>query len=399
MAVYSYSRISTYGDCPLKYKLSYLDRIKREEESIEAFLGSRAHETLQKCYDDLRFTKTNSLSDLLSYYNRIWKENWHDSISIHRQDLTQEHFRVLGEKMIETYYKRYSPFDSDITIDTELKLNFSLDDDSKYRMTGYIDRLSRTQDNIYEIHDYKTSARLPDQQQADTDEQLGLYHLAVQKKWPHVKNIRLIWHYLAFDTELVSHRTPEAIASLAQNTIKLIDEIESAQDFPPRESPLCDWCEYHDLCPLRKHFFKIEALPMNEYLNEPGVVLVNRYAELKEKADELDEEMEKVRDAILDYARREQVEIIKGSDHRVRVKFDKKLKFPGKSEEARKELDTAIVEAGKWMEVSQLDTTSLARIVENSLWSRELIEQVMKYGKVEETGTVRIAKLKDGENQ
>ncbi|HEX75455.1 MAG TPA: PD-(D/E)XK nuclease family protein [Dehalococcoidia bacterium] len=395
MPVYSHSQLSMYEDCPLKYKLRYRDDIKRDIEGIDGFLGSRVHETLQKCYDDLRFTKLNSLNDLLAYYNKIWQENWHDSIIITRQELTQEHYRALGEKLIETYYKRYSPFDTDITIGTELSFNFSLDDDDKYRLRGIIDRLSRTQDDVYEIHDYKTSKNLPGQQEADKDKQLGLYQIGVQKRWPDVKSIKLIWHYLAFDTELVSYRTPEAISSLVQDTKDLIDEIESAQDFPPKESWLCDWCEYPDLCPRRKHFLKVEALPVNEYLNEPGVTLVNKYVTLRNEKTKIEGEMEKVREAMFDYARKEEVEVIKGSDCKALVKFGEKLKFPGKNDAERPELDDIVKGAGKWDEVSQLDTTSLVRVVENSLWSKDLIDKVMKYGRIEETDSIHISKLKE----
>jgi putative RecB family exonuclease len=314
-----------------------------------------------------------------------------------KKDLTQEHYRALGERLITTYYDRYAPFDSDITISTEMGLNFALDDEKKYRMTGYIDRLSRDKDGVYEIHDYKTSAYLLSQEQVDNDRQLALYQIGVQKKWPDIKNIRLIWHYLAFDTQLVSYRPPEAISSLVQDSKSLIDEIEAARDFPPRESSLCDWCEYPDLCPLRKHFFKVEALPVNEYLSEPGVVLVNKYVSLRNKAKELDEEMEKVREAMLDYARREEVELIKGSDYKARVRFDEKLKFPGKRDSERQELEGIIRLAGKWEETSQLDTSSLTHVVEDGLWSKDLIDQVMKYGRIEETASIHVSKLKDEE--
>ena len=397
MPIYSHSQLSTYEACPLKYKLRYRDRIKREQEGVEAFTGSIVHDVLQKCYNDLRFTKVNSLSDLFDYYNKIWQENWRDSIIIVRRDLTQEHYRALGEKLIDTYYKRYSPFDSDITIGTEVSLNFSLDEDNNYRMRGYIDRLSRAEDDTYEIRDYKTSAHLPGQQDMDKDRQLGLYQIGVQKRWPDITNVRLIWHYLAFDTELVSYRTTQALSSLAQDTKQLIDEIESTEEFPPKESRLCEWCEYPDLCPRRKHIFKVEALPVNEYLNEPGVVLVNKFADLKDKDSEIKVEMEKLKEAILDYARREDVEVIKGSDRKARIKFDKKLKFPGKNDEGRQELDNTIIEAGRWMEVSQLDTTSLTRIVEDGLWDKEMVEQVMEHGRIEETSSVYLSKFKDEE--
>jgi len=347
MPVYSHSQLSMYEECPLKYKLCYRDGIKRDTESVEGFLGNMVHETLKKCYDDVRLTKLNTLDELLSYYDSIWQKNWHDLIVITKQDVTPEHYRTAGKKMIETYYQHYAPFDADTTIQTEMRLNFALDEDGKYKLTGYIDRLSCISDGTYRIHDYKTSAYLPSQEQADSDRQLGLYYIGVQKRWPDIKNIRLIWHYLAFDRELVSLRSDEALAQLADNTMRLIDEIESAEEFPPKESGYCDWCEYPDLCPMRKHFYTAEALPVNEYLNEPGVVLANKYAELQEKAREIDEETARVKESLIEYAHRENVTLIKGSGHKVRVRFDEKLKFPGKSEAEREQLDEVIKVAGK----------------------------------------------------
>jgi RecB family exonuclease len=387
-----------YEECPLKYKLCYRDGIKRDTEGVEAFLGTMVHETLKKCYDDARLTRLNSLDELLSHYDNLWQQNWHDLIVITKKGVTQENFKALGKKMIETYYRRYAPFDADTTIQTEMRLSFALDDENKYKLSGYIDRLSCARSGVYQIHDYKTSAYLPSQEQVDNDRQLGLYHIGVQKKWPDIKNIRLIWHYLAFDRELISSRSNEAITHLVADATRLIGEIESAEEFPPKESGYCEWCEYPDLCPNRKHFYTVEALSANEYLSEPGVVLVNKYVELKEKAGEIDEEMGKIKEAIIEYARRGQITLIRGSGHKVRVKFDKKLKFPGKNEAERRELDDAILQAGKWMEVSHLDTTALTHVMEAGLWDKQLIDEILKYGRIEETSSVYLSKLRERED-
>jgi len=148
---------------------------------------------------------------------------------------------------------------------------------------------------------------------------------------------------------------------------------------------------------MRKHLYTVEALPVNEYLKEPGVTLVNKYVALKDEVKRIGEEIQKVREAILEYARKEGVEVIKGSDCKARVKFEEKLKFPGKNDEERQELDNTIIEAGKWTEVSQLDTTALTDAIESGLWSKDLIDKVMKYGRIETTDSVRISKLSDEE--
>lgn len=392
MPIYSHSQLSMYEECPLKYKLCYRDNIKRGVEGIEAFLGSRVHDTLKKCYDDVRLTRVNTLPELLDYYDNAWEKEWHNEVVVTRKDVTLQHYKTLGKKMLETYYARFAPFGSDTTVDTEMKVVFPLDEEKRYQLQGYIDRISRTADGAYYIHDYKTSAHLPSQADADSDRQLALYHLGIRTRWPDIKDIKLVWHYLAFDRDLVSSRSDDAIAQMAADTRRLIDQIEAAEDFPSRESSLCAWCEYPDLCPTRKHLYVVQSLPVNQYLKEPGVILVNRYAELKDKVAEIDEEMDLVREAIVAYARRERVTAIKGSGRQVRIKFDRKLKFPGKNEEGREELVDTVIRAGKWMEVSQLDPTALSHAVKEGLWDKKLIGEVMKHGRIEETSTVYLSR-------
>lgn len=72
MPVYSHSQLSMYEECPLKYKLCYRDHIKRDVEGVEAFLGTVVHDTLKKCYDDVRLTRLMSLDELLSYFDLTW---------------------------------------------------------------------------------------------------------------------------------------------------------------------------------------------------------------------------------------------------------------------------------------------------------------------------------------
>jgi putative RecB family exonuclease len=50
MTTYSHSRLSAFEDCRLKYKFAYIDHIKREGDSIEAFMGSRFHEVMERVY-------------------------------------------------------------------------------------------------------------------------------------------------------------------------------------------------------------------------------------------------------------------------------------------------------------------------------------------------------------
>ena len=138
-------------------------------------------------------------------------------------------------------------------------------------------------------------------------------------------------------------------------------------------------------------------MPVNEYLKEPGVIIVNKYAELKEKAREIDEETALVKEALVNYCRENEVAVVRGSDRQAKVRLDEKLKFPGKNDPGRDELEAVIAGAGKWGEVSALDTTARVKVVEKGRWEQPLLDEVSSFARLEETCSVYLSKLKEAD--
>ncbi|MEA3560541.1 MAG: PD-(D/E)XK nuclease family protein, partial [Candidatus Omnitrophota bacterium] len=253
MATYSYSRLNTFETCPLRYKFKYIDRIKKDTLSIEQFLGICVHKAMEKLYRDIKMTKLNSLGDLTIFFNDFWEKNWREDIQNIKGQYTFDNYRKLGQRCIRDYYRRYAPFDHDRTLALEERVLFSLDEEGNYKMLGYIDRLSQSRDKEYNIHDYKTSATLPTQDKIDNDKQLALYQMAIHQRWPDVKNVRLIWHFMAFDKEMQAAHNDYELENLKKETIEIIKTVERTKEFIPRESQLCYWCDYAGLCPVKKH--------------------------------------------------------------------------------------------------------------------------------------------------
>ncbi len=180
MPVYSHSKLATYENCHQKYKLQYIDRIELPEDGkgIEAFLGSRVHDVLEKLYKQLILTKMNTLEDLLAYFKDEWDRNWHSNVIIVKKGFTKDHYRNAGKESITNYYKRHQPFNQSKTLATEQLITFKIDD---YTIRAFIDRLSQTRKGAYEIHDYKTSGSLPSQDKLANDRQLALYQIGIRK--------------------------------------------------------------------------------------------------------------------------------------------------------------------------------------------------------------------------
>jgi len=393
MPLYSHSRLSTYETCPLKYKLQYIERPEVvKEEGVEAFLGKRVHEALEKLYRNLRYSRLITADELLNYYNDQWDKNWNDSVAIAKKDLTANNYKDTGIKCIRNYYQRHAPFENGVTIGIEEKITFPLSEDGGYAIQGYIDRLDRTKDKIYEIHDYKTSGSLPLQEHLDDDRQLALYEIGIRKKYPDVREVKLIWHYLMFDMELSSERTSEQIEDLRKETIALIDAIEADKEFKHKESNLCGWCDYWAYCPAKKHIARTDALPVEQFLAEDGVTLVNKYTAVWHKLKELAMEEDKIKEAIAAYAKREGIESIIGSNHIVKVKFEESLRFPKAKTDNRAELEKLIKEIGLWDKMSQLNTKALANAVKFGKLDEELAEKIKQFASVEES--VRVSQPK-----
>ena len=48
--VYSHSRMSSFENCPKQFHFRYVLKIPQETEGIEAFVGKRVHEVLERLY-------------------------------------------------------------------------------------------------------------------------------------------------------------------------------------------------------------------------------------------------------------------------------------------------------------------------------------------------------------
>jgi putative RecB family exonuclease len=398
MTVYSHSRLSCYEQCPAKFKLQYIDKVETEvEESVEAFLGSRVHEALEKLYRDNQHQKLDALEELLDFVRSEWKNNWSDAIVIVNNEYTQENYLRMAEKYISDYYRRYHPFNQCRTVALEERILINLDHSGQFKLQGYIDRLSEDTDGLYEIHDYKTNSRLPLADYIRTDRQLALYMIGVKNQYPDVRQVRLIWHFLKFDKEIDSTRTDVELETLKTETISLIERIEQDEVYKASPSALCDWCEFKPCCRQWRHLYRVSEKPANQYLSDSGVQLVNRYAELKNKQKqvdgELEEELEKLEEALLAFAEKEHIDCVFGSKNKVRITESEKYSFPCKNSKDRESLERILRKYGKLQEVQQLDTAALGRIISEKEWEQELLDALQDYIDVERKKRLYLSKL------
>lgn len=376
MPTFSHSRITCFEQCPRKYYYQYVQKIKRPDapRQIFLFLGTICHDTLEWLYKEVGNGHTPSREEFLQYFEHLWDSQWGDDIEIH-DNREGSDYKLMSRGFVERYFDQHHPFDQSITIDTERMIHFRLDESESISMSGYIDRLSKSQDGTWHIHDYKTNKSLPTQAEKDADPQLAYYEIGIREMWPEIERVELHWHFLKFGETITSTRTPDQLEQLKRDALCTIrDAIGRGDDesrYETNETPLCNYCDYKPICPVKKHEFRIKGLPENEYLLEPGVNLVNMWAEfneqkksLKKQIELLDDQIDGIQGALIHIAKDDGLATICGSEYEASIKQEQKNSFPTKSRDMEEysRFERMLMESGHWDMVSGIDQAAIKSI-------------------------------------
>ena len=105
-------------------------------------------------------------------------------------------------------------------------------------------------------------------------------------------------------------------------------------------------------------------------------------------------ELEKIEEAIITFAEKENIEVVYGSENKVRIKNQRQYSVPAKGSVKRKQLEQALKKLGKWYEVEQLDTNSLNKILLEKLWDENLISTIIPFLRYSEKKRLYLSKKK-----
>lgn len=325
MVVYSFSQINLYNQCPKKYQFRYIDWLEREfETSPDLILGTSVHWALERLYQQISILNTPIKADVLWKFHELWNNSIADAGEklIYKGDQHEDDYLRRWEKYLEAYYDKYSPFKDTTVVATESMMNFSLDKDNSSENKQFrwiIDRLDKDSDGNFIINDYKTNKKLPPEWDDEYREQLTLYAYWVQQKyWKYLKNIKARILYLHFDITDEWNITQEAIDSVVLKYTSAINNIESSRfdynmwvknAFPTNQNAYCKYCEYQNVCPLRQHLnIEDEIVNWWELWDTTIKKLIDQYAEYSQKATEANKEKEAIKEIIIEYAQKKELE-------------------------------------------------------------------------------------------
>lgn len=265
MAYFSHSKISTFEQCKFKYKLQYIDKVKVEiPTTIEAFMGSMVHESLEYLYNEL-IHKGAILrkKELVKHFLTNWTKEFSSKILIVNKNFNAEDYKNQGVLLLLNYYDSHKPFNQFKTIATETQDRIKLGPDY-YHIR--IDRLDTNMRGLYLVCDYKTSSRMKTKKEVENDRQLFMYSLWIKEKFDDVKKVKLLWHMLKFDKDIIQDVDYSKADEVKNQVMNRIKEIKNAKEFPATPSILCKWCVYKDICPYYNKNVTLDDL--NEFIKK-----------------------------------------------------------------------------------------------------------------------------------
>ena len=233
----SASAIETYISCPLKYRLSKIDRIPQTASKPELVFGNIIHKVLQRFHNECKKLDKNSILELL-------EQEWQSGAFEYK--VREEKFKDQGVEMLSNYVENIKTNTPNV-LATELSFTFQLNETT---IVGTIDRLDNESGIV--ITDYKTSKTST---KAKNSLQLAIYSLYLEQSEDlELKGIpKKSQLYFLRD-----HEDPLKEHSFSSNELRDTEEkilhVSNGirkKDFKPIKGNHCNWCDYkHLACPV-----------------------------------------------------------------------------------------------------------------------------------------------------
>lgn len=247
---YSYSKITAYQQCPYKYKLLYIDRIKTKKSKYLSF-GLTVSDIVEEIYKNPDKYKSIETLDIPRICSAFWIPNQLKDDYALSSDSSYAFLGYSSEQeetdwysklviLIQTYINRY-PIQPVFAVEDKFILDLG-----ELEISGRIDWIEFDNEvRGINIVDNKSGKNMVTNLKDDI--QLNLYKLAVLNKYPSVRLAKVGLYYLLYDKKIM-------VDNKILETQKVIDIIYKEHNniingtFPKIVTKLCPYCEVKHAC-------------------------------------------------------------------------------------------------------------------------------------------------------
>lgn len=247
---YSYSKITTYQQCPYRYKLRYINKIPTVHTKYLNF-GITISEVIEELYTNYQQYLNITDSILESVIKKCWvnKQVYNDFILSGKPSYAFLGYATEAEELeyynnsisyMKTYIQK-NPISLVFGVEEQFTISFD-----EFDITGKIDWIEfDPKVRGLNIIDNKSGKNLIPNLKEDI--QLNIYKLAIEKTYPHMLLNQVGLYYLALNKKVM-------LDSKVLETAKVVDILYKEHNkiiqghFPKIKTNLCRFCEVQHAC-------------------------------------------------------------------------------------------------------------------------------------------------------
>jgi RecB family exonuclease len=242
------TRLTTWLDCPRRYRFTYLDRPPPPKGPPWAHntLGAAVHLALADWYR-LPVTR-RTVSAAGGLLERAWRtEGFRDTAQA-------DEWRVRCREMVERYVAKLDPGDEPRGVERTVSTVHR-----GVALSGRVDRIDERVDGELVVVDYKTGRHLLTVDDARSSLALAVYAAAAARTLRRPCH-RVELHHLPTGDVVAWDHEDRSVARHLDRADDIAAECAAADEafrggrtgddvFPPRPSPMCGWCDFRASCP------------------------------------------------------------------------------------------------------------------------------------------------------
>jgi RecB family exonuclease len=243
------SRLTSWLDCPRRYRFTYVDRPIPPKGPPWAHnsVGAAVHVALAAWWDLPINQRTAEAA------GRIVRERW--TPLGFRDDEQADSWRDRAAEMATRYVEGIDRYDEPVGNERTVALKTE-----RLALSGRIDRLDRRGDELVVV-DYKTGRHVLTEDDARGSLALAIYAMAAARTM-RMPCYRVELHHVPSGDVVVWEHTEESLArhlsraeDIASEAVAAHEAVKTDADgvlddaFPPRTGPQCAWCDFLSHCP------------------------------------------------------------------------------------------------------------------------------------------------------
>ncbi len=244
----SYSRISTYNECPKKFELKYIQKLETPPHWYFSY-GKSIHAVLERLlschidkdgqlYSNEMALFPTSLSQLL---DEVWLTDGY------ADQMDQEKRRREALRVLTAFFPVFQSTWSQMLY-AEHPINIELDG---IPFTGIVDRIDRVDDGLLRVIDYKSSKPREASTLTSHRFQVALYAAALSEQDEFRKQRFILQtYYLRENLKAEMNNGSEVCIFKARQVLTKAASRILSGDFHAKKSRKCFACDFRDVCPV-----------------------------------------------------------------------------------------------------------------------------------------------------